>query len=103
MAGVIGPPRPEPGVRPTTPTEATVLGAAEQVLGRPGIALDDDVFDLGISSLRFIQLLVRINEVCGVALTGAELGDGTTIRELAQQVDKESRAHGVHHLREVDQ
>ncbi|MFJ7328183.1 MULTISPECIES: acyl carrier protein [Streptomyces] len=70
-----------------TPTEREIARISEEVLERQGLAAQDDLFDLGVTSLSFIRILVKIHERYDVALTGAELGDEATIRHLAAQVD----------------
>jgi acyl carrier protein len=70
-----------------TRTERDLIALSEQALGREGLTAHDDLFDLGITSLAFIRLLVSVRTQFGVGLTGAELGDDATIANLAAVVD----------------
>jgi hypothetical protein len=65
----------------TGPEEAVGRIVAD-VLGRPVTALDDDLFDLGVTSLAFVRIITSVNQRFGLALTGAEL-DRASIRALA--------------------
>jgi len=70
-----------------TRTERDLIALSEQALGREGLTVHDDLFDLGITSLAFIRLLVGVRTQFGVSLTGAELGDDASIANLAATVD----------------
>ncbi|BBH67861.1 hypothetical protein ACTI_45460 [Actinoplanes sp. OR16] len=71
-----------------TSTEQEIIRISEEVLQRDGIKPEDDLFDLGVTSLAFIRILVRIHEKFGVAFTGAELGDDASIAHLSATVDE---------------
>lgn len=71
----------------TRATEQALVGLAEEVLQRDGLHASDDLFDLGITSLDLIRLLVRTKQEFGVALTGAELGETASIEHLAACVE----------------
>jgi hypothetical protein len=68
-------------------TEEAVLRIAREVLGRPGLQLDDDVFDHGATSLSFVRILAQINRDLHVAVAAAALDGVATPRNIA--------AHGV--------
>jgi hypothetical protein len=60
-----------------------ILGIVREVLGRPGIGPDDDVFDHGATSLSFVRILAQINQRCGVRVPAAALGGMATARAMA--------------------
>jgi acyl carrier protein len=70
-----------------TQTERELITVCEQVLGLDRLTVHDDLFDLGITSLAFIRLLVSMRDKFGVTLVGAELGDDASITNLAATVD----------------
>src|SRR5690606_17680581 len=55
---------------------------------------EDDFFELGGHSLQASELLVRISETFGVALTPGELFAGPRIAALAQRIDDGLAARG---------
>ena len=65
----------------TGPQDAVSQIVAD-VLGRPVTALDDDLFDLGATSLAFVRIITSVNQRFQLKLTGAEL-DRASIRALA--------------------
>jgi acyl carrier protein len=60
-----------------------ILGIVREVLGRPGIGPDDDVFDHGATSLSFVRILAQISQRCGVRVPAAALGGLATARAMA--------------------
>ncbi|MGC4806667.1 amino acid adenylation domain-containing protein [Micromonospora sp. DT233] len=67
-----------------------VVGAiAAEVLGRPSVATDTDLFDLGATSLAFIRIIAEVNRRFGTGLNGSELGVAT-LRRLATCIEEQS-------------
>ncbi|GAA3273770.1 MULTISPECIES: acyl carrier protein [Dactylosporangium] len=64
-------------------TEAAVLEIVREVLARPGLGLDDDVFDNGATSLSFVLVLARINRDLHVTVSAAALAGVATPRNIA--------------------
>lgn len=80
---------PPPGDRPArTAAERALVGIWGRVLGRAGIGVDDDFFDLGGHSLRAIELIFRIAKDLGVTIDLATLFEKPTIAGLAAHVDR---------------
>lgn len=63
-----------------------VLAIVRDVLGRPGIELDDDLFDVGATSLSFVRVLARVHQELKVQVSPAVLGGAATPRAIAAQV-----------------
>lgn len=87
---------------PVEPTRAVRVGAGGmttlervlstlvgEVLGGPPSGRDEDFFAAGGDSLRGLQLLSRITEVTGVALTFARLRAASNVAGLAELVKRE--------------
>lgn len=79
-----------------TPTEREIIRISEDVTNLTGIGPDDDLFDLGVTSLAFIRIMVTIRDRFGVPFTGAELGDDASIANLAAQVDATAGTADAH-------
>ena len=62
---------------------AAITQIVREVLGKPGIGADDDVFDHGATSLSFVRILAQIHQVFGVPVHPADLGGWATARTLA--------------------
>ncbi len=77
----------QPGGRaagvPEDPLAARLLAVWERVLGRQGIAPDDDFFELGGHSLLAVELFAGIERSLGVSLPLASIFDAPTPRRLA--------------------
>ncbi|MFF9062930.1 amino acid adenylation domain-containing protein [Streptomyces sp. NPDC014882] len=69
-----------------TPTQRQVDAIVTEVLARPGIGLDDDLFEHGATSLAFMRVIASVNRRWKLSLTGAEL-DAATVRQLSACVD----------------
>ncbi|MET9500408.1 amino acid adenylation domain-containing protein [Streptomyces sp. NPDC006622] len=69
-----------------TPTQRQVDAIVTEVLARPGIGLDDDLFEHGATSLAFMRVIASVNRRWKLSLTGAEL-DAATVRHLSACVD----------------
>lgn len=68
---------------PVTTTQETVLRIVREVLGRPAVQLDDDVFDHGATSLSFVRILAQINRDLNVRVAAAALDGVATPRNIA--------------------
>ncbi|HEX6969586.1 MAG TPA: acyl carrier protein [Micromonosporaceae bacterium] len=66
---------------------AVVLHTVRQVLGRPELGLDDDVFDNGATSLSFVRILAMIHQETGVAVSAPALNGEATPRRIAALVE----------------
>jgi acyl carrier protein len=71
-----------------------VLGIAREVIVRPTLGPDDDLFDHGATSLSFVRILAEINRRYGVAIPPAELTD-VTARAIAAHVTTVTAGHGM--------
>jgi acyl carrier protein len=67
-------------------TTAAILGLVREVLNKPTLGADQDVFDHGATSLSFVRILALVNERYGVMVPVAELAGSATARALAAQV-----------------
>ena len=68
---------------PRTPTEELLAGVWRDVLGAPGIGVEDNFFASGGDSITSFQVLARIREALGVRLPQQALFDAPTIAQLA--------------------
>lgn len=69
-----------------TETTAAILAVVRDVLGRPDIGADEDVFDHGASSLSFVRILAHVYQQFGVMVPTTELGGVATARAIAALV-----------------
>jgi acyl carrier protein len=65
--------------------EQAVLSIAREVLGRPALRPDQDFFDVGVTSLAFVRLLVDVQRQLKVHIRPADIEE-TTARGLAALV-----------------
>lgn len=70
--------------RPADALQAQVLKAMEEVLGRPGLGMDDGFFEMGGHSLLAAQLCARIGRVLDVTVPLRQLFDTPTARGLSE-------------------
>jgi acyl carrier protein len=80
---------PASGDRPTdhlTGVVGRVMEISLEVLGRPSLGVDEELFDAGATSLSFVRILALVNQEFGTSLSGAEL-DEATVRCLASVVE----------------
>ncbi|WP_447963626.1 amino acid adenylation domain-containing protein [Nitrospira sp. Ecomares 2.1] len=66
--------------------EATVIGIWSKVLQQPRIHLQDNFFAMGGDSLRGMQMLARLQEICGVDVPLDALFDYPTAAEFAAHI-----------------
>jgi acyl carrier protein len=71
-----------------TANAETVLGIVREVLDRPAVQLDDDLYDLGFTSLQIMRTAARVTERTGIELPLTEYFDAATVAELAAAVDR---------------
>jgi amino acid adenylation domain-containing protein len=72
--------------QPRTMHESALAQIWMNVLGRTGMGVTDDFFDLGGNSLRMVALAYRIEEAFGVQLSLSDLLGAPTIRDQAALV-----------------
>jgi amino acid adenylation domain-containing protein len=75
-------------VAPSTPLEAQVLAAMEQVLNLPGFGVRDNFFALGGHSLLAARLTARLNKEFGVSLQLRTVFEAPTAAQLASAIEK---------------
>jgi amino acid adenylation domain-containing protein len=68
-------------------TQATVLQLWRELLGNQSVALDDNFFDAGGSSLLLIRLHARLHETYPGRLSVLDLFQATTARKLSDLID----------------
>lgn len=66
--------------------EETITGMVRETMGNNGLGVDDDVFDLGATSLSFVRLLAAIHQRYHVMIHPVDLDGVATARRLAAQV-----------------
>ncbi|MFC9681060.1 amino acid adenylation domain-containing protein [Streptomyces sp. NPDC056948] len=79
------PDRPVSGRAPGTTTEHTLLALAADLLNRPELGVDDDLFALGADSIHAIQLVSRARRQ-GLNLTPQDVFDHPTVARLSTAV-----------------
>jgi amino acid adenylation domain-containing protein len=77
-----------PYVAPRTVTETQVAAIWAEVLGLPGLGVEDDVFALGAHSLAITQVASRLRARVGVELPLGELFAARTVAALAAAVER---------------
>jgi len=74
------------GRRARTAREALLCGIFEDVLGVPGIGIDDNFFDLGGHSLLIVRALGVIERSIGTRPSVADFFDAPTVAELSEKI-----------------
>lgn len=72
--------------------EQRILEIVRDVLGKPGLGFDDDLFDHGGTSLSFVRVLAEISRELHVKVRAGDLGGVATPRNLAACAAKEQAA-----------
>lgn len=97
-ATVSGRPRPAmstPFVAPRTPTEATVAGIFEDLIGVSGIGVDDGFYELGGHSLLAIRVVAKLRETFPVKIEMRELlFENPTVARVASMIAAHMPAEG---------
>ena len=73
---------------PRTAAETILTGITAELLGRDGVGIEEDFFELGIDSILGIQLIARAR-VAGLRLSPAQLFRNPTIAMLASAAEQE--------------
>ena len=77
--------------RPSTPIERAVADAVTDVLGVPDPSMDDELVQLGATSLGFMQLATHLGDSLRVVVSVRDLGEVTTLAELAAVLEAAER------------
>ena len=72
---------------PRTRVEIALVEIWSEVLGRPGVGIHSDFFDLGGHSLLVTQVVSRINAVFSIELPMRTLFDVPTVGTLAERIE----------------
>jgi amino acid adenylation domain-containing protein len=94
-----------PAVAPRTPTEGVLASLWADVLGLGGVGIHESFFELGGHSLLAIQVISRVMDSFGVALSLRQFFDLPTIAGLSEVVDTAQdlgQARAVPHIEPVD-
>jgi len=71
---------------PETPAEEKMLAIWEQALGRQGIGVEDNFFDIGGHSLLAARMMTEVESAFGVTVPLVTLLEKPTIRELTRTI-----------------
>jgi amino acid adenylation domain-containing protein len=82
----VAPAPPREFAAPATAAERALVRIWEELLGRPGIGVTDDFFDLGGHSMLALRMMARIRRELGVELPMAALLDRPTVARLAELI-----------------
>jgi acyl carrier protein len=82
---------PEPGIA-LARTEESVLKIVREVLAKPHLGPQDDVFDHGATSLSFVRVLAQIKQELKVMVRAADLDGEVTARSLAANIEQHKGA-----------
>jgi len=75
---------------PSTPTQLTVARVWEELLGKKGIGIDEDLFTMGGDSITALQILARTQDCFHTQLRPEILFTSSfTIEELSGHVDEQ--------------
>lgn len=80
---------------PATTVEE-VAGLVREILDRPDLSADADIFDHGGTSLSFVRILAQIRHRFGVTIDVAELDGEATATTLAAQIVEATSSTSQH-------
>ncbi|MFD7615151.1 amino acid adenylation domain-containing protein [Streptomyces sp. NPDC059828] len=80
------------GRKPRTSREEILCQMYEELLGVPGVGIDDDFFELGGHSLLVTRLVSRIRAAFGVELAVTAVFDEPTVAELVERLGSAPKA-----------
>jgi amino acid adenylation domain-containing protein len=75
---------------PASTMERSVAKVWEDVLGTPGVGLDDNFFDIGGHSLLLARVQERLREVLGRPVSVIDLFQFSTVRALAEHLEQQA-------------
>ena len=78
--------------RPRDEREETLCGLYTEILGVPGVGIDDDFFTLGGHSLLVTRLISKVRKAFGVELTIQMVFSARTVANLVEQFDNAGKA-----------
>jgi amino acid adenylation domain-containing protein len=73
--------------RPNGATQSQLRDIVANALGRDGVGLEDNFFDLGASSLDLIRIHAKLVEAFGPVLTAVDLFGHPNIKAVAEKID----------------
>lgn len=66
--------------------ESRIEGIVARALPRTRFQPEDDLFDLGLTSLGFVRVIAELNAGYGTTLNGSEIGDIASVRSLSRAI-----------------
>lgn len=83
--------RPEtPAAEPATEAQRYLIALAEELIGATEVTVTDDLFVLGLNSIRVARFIDRINQDKGVELAPVDIFQHPTIAALADRIAADS-------------
>lgn len=88
--------RPEaPAAEPATELQRYLIALAEELIGATGVTVADDLFVLGLNSIRVARFIDRINQDRGVELAPVDIFQHPTIAALADRIAADTVAEAT--------
>ena len=88
-------------VAPRNETESKLVDIWQEVLGKSGIGIEDDIFDLGGDSILIFQIATRASRI-GLTVTPAQIFRHRTISALASDGEAEPSSVAAPSIQRVD-